>query len=70
MKTLPWQVKPPLCETCPTPDIGPVDIQADKIIFSVKGIDALLEKLGNSYERVSHRTRSVAHGKSDNTLSQ
>ena len=32
-----------------TPDIGPVDIvQADKIIFSVKGIDALLEKLGNS----------------------
>lgn len=31
------------------PDLGPVDIvQADKIIFSVKGIDALLEKLGNS----------------------
>ena len=32
-----------------SPDLGPVDIvQADKIIFSVKGIDALLEKLGNS----------------------
>lgn len=32
-----------------TPDLGPVDIvQADKIIFSVKGIDSLLEKLGNS----------------------
>tara|TARA_B100001248_G_C27229951_1_gene384350 strand:+ start:147 stop:779 length:633 start_codon:yes stop_codon:yes gene_type:complete len=31
------------------PDLGPVDIvQADKIIFSVKGIDSLLEKLGNS----------------------
>ena len=32
-----------------TPDLGPVDIvQSDKIIFSVKGIDSLLEKLGNS----------------------
>ena len=32
-----------------TPDLGPVDIvQADKIIFSVKGIDALMEKLGSS----------------------
>ncbi len=32
-----------------TPELGPVDIvQADKIIFSVKGIDALIEKLGNS----------------------
>ena len=32
-----------------SPDLGPVDIvQADKIIFSVKGIDALLKKLGNS----------------------
>ena len=32
-----------------TPDLGPVDIvHADKIIFSVKGIDSLLEKLGNS----------------------
>lgn len=31
------------------PDLGPVDIvQADKIIFSVKGIDSLIEKLGNS----------------------
>ena len=32
-----------------TPDLSPVDIvQADKIIFSIKGIDALMEKLGNS----------------------
>ena len=31
-----------------TPELGPVDIvQADKIIFSVKGIHALIEKLGN-----------------------
>ena len=31
------------------PDLGPVDIfQADKIIFSVKGIESLLTKLGNS----------------------
>ena len=32
-----------------TSDLSPVDIvQADKIIFSIKGIDALMEKLGNS----------------------
>lgn len=31
------------------PDLGPVDIfQADKIIFSVKGIESLLSKLGDS----------------------
>ena len=32
-----------------SPNIGPLDIvQADKIIFSMKGIETLLEKLGNS----------------------
>ena len=30
------------------PDLGPLDlVQAGKIIFSIKGIEVLLEKLGN-----------------------
>ena len=38
----------PYAKLSSAPDLGPLDlVQAGKIIFSIKGIEVLLEKLGN-----------------------